>query len=306
MRYMVNYPVLSDADSGAWLVPDNILTFARVLEDSGFDAVAFTDHPAPSAKWLDNGGHETLDAFAALSFCASVTKHLSLATYLTVVPYRNPFLLARSMMTLDVLSGGRAILTLGTGYLRSEFSALGVDFDERNALFDEATEVIKLAFSGTSVTFAGRHFASFGQVMRPMSIQRPHPPLWIGGNSSRALDRVAKSGQGWAALVGSANVAKTTRTPAIASQDDLADMILHLERRLTANGRTLHDIDIIAPTEAGLLASDTRPEQMLDELGQLASIGVTWANVTLPHGSFAQVLDMIRQFGAEVIAKLDS
>jgi probable F420-dependent oxidoreductase len=306
MRYMVNYPVLSDADSGAWLVPDNILTFARALENSGFDAVAFTEHPAPSAKWLAAGGHETLDAFAALSFCASVTERLSLATYLTVVPYRNPFLLARSMMTLDVLSGGRAILTLGTGYLRSEFSALGVDFNERNALFDEATEVIKLAFSGASVTFTGRHFTSFGQAMRPMSIQRPHPPLWIGGNSSRALDRVAKWGQGWAALIGSASVARTTRTPAIASRDDLAGMILRLDRRLTANGRTLHDIDIIAPTEAGLLASGASPEQMLDELGQLASIGVTWANVTLPHGSFVQVLDKVRQFGAEVIAKLDS
>jgi hypothetical protein len=86
MKFMVECPVLSDADGGAWLSPDSIAEFARTAEESGLDAVAFTDHPAPSKKWLDGGGHETFDPFVALGFCAAVTSRIDLMTNLTVVP----------------------------------------------------------------------------------------------------------------------------------------------------------------------------------------------------------------------------
>ncbi|WP_235490175.1 LLM class flavin-dependent oxidoreductase, partial [Frankia sp. AvcI1] len=109
---MAEYNVRSDPDAG-WLDPDNVATFARTLEEVGFGALAFTDHPAPSAKWLAAGGHETFDPFAALTYCAAVTRRIRLMTHLAVVPYRNPLLQARSMTTVDVLSGGRAIFALG-------------------------------------------------------------------------------------------------------------------------------------------------------------------------------------------------
>ena len=152
MKFMVECPVMSEADGGAWLSPDNIAEFARVAEESGMDAIAFTDHPAPSQKWLDGGGHETFDPFVGLGFCAAVTSRIDLMTNLTVVPYRNPLLMARSMTSVDVLSGGRTIFTLGTGYLRSEFAALGVDFEERNALFDEAIEVLQGIWSNRATS----------------------------------------------------------------------------------------------------------------------------------------------------------
>ena len=97
------------------------------------------------------GGHQTLDPFVALAFAAAVTKRLRLLTYLAVVPYRNPFLLAKAAATLDRLSGGRFILGVGSGYLKTEFFALGVDFDERNALFDEALDVLPLALERRAV-----------------------------------------------------------------------------------------------------------------------------------------------------------
>src|SRR4051794_11154911 len=120
MKFLVEYPVESHADGGAWLRPENMVTFARVAEEVGIDAIALTDHPAPSKKWLDHGGHETLDPFAGLAFFAAVTSRVRLMTYLTVMPYRNPLLTARSMTTVDVVSGGRGTFVLGTGYLRSE------------------------------------------------------------------------------------------------------------------------------------------------------------------------------------------
>jgi alkanesulfonate monooxygenase SsuD/methylene tetrahydromethanopterin reductase-like flavin-dependent oxidoreductase (luciferase family) len=105
-----------------------IQRLAAALEDAGFWGAGYTDHPAPSRRWLDSGGHATLDPFAALSFLAAVTARLRLMTYLAVLPYRNPFLTARCVATVDRLSGGRFTLVAGCGYLKSEFAALGCQF----------------------------------------------------------------------------------------------------------------------------------------------------------------------------------
>src|SRR5262245_25834063 len=233
MKFMVECPVLSDVDGGAWLDPDNIAEFARTAEESGIDAVSFTDHPAPSKQWLDTGGHETFDPFVSLAFCAAATRTIKVMTHLIVVPYRNPLLMARSMTSLDVLSKGRAIFTLGTGYLRSEFAALGVDFDERNELFDEAIEVLHGVWSTDDFAYDGRHFKAIGQILKPGPVARPYPTLWLGGNAKIVLDRVARWGDGWAPLLtGGSTLARTTRTALIEDEDKLLKLIGELTKRL--------------------------------------------------------------------------
>ena len=136
-------------------------------ESAGFDSIAFTEHPAPSQKWMAGGGHESFDPLTALALCAGVTSTIRLQTYLLVLPYRNPFLAAKQAATLDVLSGGRLILSVGTGYLRSEFLALGVEFEERNALFDEALEVIRRSWSEDDVVYEGLHFKALARPSGP-------------------------------------------------------------------------------------------------------------------------------------------
>lgn len=302
MKFMVECPVSSEADGGAWLDPENIATFARTAEEVGVDAVSFTDHPAPSKKWLDGGGHETFDPFVALGFCAAVTSRIRLMTNLTVVPYRNPFLLAKSMTSVDVLSGGRTIFTLGAGYLRSEFAALGVDFDERNALFDEAVDVLRGVWATDNFTYDGRHFKALGQIVKPAPVSKPYPTLWLGGNASVVLDRVAKWGDGWAPMLGGgAMLARTTRTVHVESDEQLASMIRDLGARLEANGRSLADIDILALSMTGRYTPG-KPDEFLDVLGSLAEMGVTWSpGYSGPRDSFAGALDGLRQFGEEVI-----
>lgn len=147
MRFIFHYPEISGSD-GDVLDPGPLRDVAVAAERAGFDALSFSEHPAPGAKWLDRGGHQTLDSFVALGYVAAATERLRLLTYLAVVPYRNPFLLAKGAATLDKLSGGRFTLGIGTGYQKREFHALGVDFDERNALFDEALDVLPLHWSG--------------------------------------------------------------------------------------------------------------------------------------------------------------
>ena len=106
----------------------------------GFDAIAFTDHPAPSARWVDAGGEGVADLFTSLGFCAAVTSTVRLLTYVLLPTYRNPFVTAHQVATLDHLSGGRVTVGMGTGYLKSEFHALGVDPDNRRARFEEAID----------------------------------------------------------------------------------------------------------------------------------------------------------------------
>ena len=141
MRFVFNYPETSGLESDL-LDSGEISDVAVAVEAAGFDAFALTEHPIPGANWLAHGGHQTLDPFVGLAFAAAVTERIKLLTHLSVVPYRNPFLLAKTAATLDRCSQGRFVLGLGAGYHKTEFFALGVDFDERNALFDEALEVL--------------------------------------------------------------------------------------------------------------------------------------------------------------------
>jgi probable F420-dependent oxidoreductase len=301
---MIDYPISSTADGGAWLKPENVSIFAQAIESLGVDAIAFTDHPAPSEKWLEGGGHETFDPFAALTFCAAVTSRIRLMTHLSVVPYRNPFLQAKSMTTVDVLSGGRATFILGTGYLRSEFAALGVDFEERNDLFDEAIQVFKDVWSTESLSFAGRHFNAIAQTMRPKPAQRPHPPLWLGGNSAKARARLAEWGDGWAALVGSAQMTTTSRTPSITGSGDLAPMIRDLEMRLETRGRRLTDIDIMVSCPGATLTIDMTSDHRIDDISEMASLGVTWMQLGVRKESFRESIESIADFVGGVASRI--
>ena len=303
MKFFVEYPLGTDDEGRPWATPSGMAAFAGALETAGVDAIAFTDHPAPSKKWLEHGGHATIDPFVGLGFCAAVTTRLRLMTNLTVVPYRNPLLMAKSMTAVDVVSGGRATFVVGTGYLRSEFLALGVEFDERNALFDEAIDVAKGLWSSDELHYEGKHFTAIGQTLFPRQVQQPHPPLWLGGNASVVRDRVARWGDGWAPLLGGGVVTRTARTSAIATDDDFAAALDDLGERLERHGRTLSDIDIsgsIAPTRAG--AAD--PDAYVDGIGRLGAMGVTWTSAPVVRGTLAASLDAIAQFGEEIRAKL--
>ncbi len=117
-----------------------------------------------------------------------MTSRLRLLTYLSVLPYRNPMLLAKAAASVDIVSGGRFILGLGTGYNKSEYFALGVDFDERNVLTDEVLDVLPLHWSGEPFSYKGTHFEARDVIARPRPPQQPIP-IWIGGNSRLTVRR---------------------------------------------------------------------------------------------------------------------
>ena len=208
---------------------EGVAAVARAAEAAGFDGVYSTEHPFPDDDWLASGGHQALDPFVGLSFAAAATTRLRVLTNLCVLPYRNPFLAARAAASLDVLSGGRLDLGVGAGYLEGEFRALGVDFDNRNDRFDEAIAAITAAWSGASVRFAGDGFEAGGNTMRPAPVQQPRPPVWVGGNSARALRRAARFGDGWLPLPNPRSLGNRRHSAHLEDLDDLRRLFARLD-----------------------------------------------------------------------------
>jgi probable F420-dependent oxidoreductase len=302
MRFTVEYPIGSPGFSPAFLEPSTVTRFVAAVEAAGVDAVAFTEHPAPSRKWLDSGGHESFDPLTALAFCAAATSQLRLMTYLLVLPYRNPLLAAKQIATVDVLSGGRTVIAVGGGYLRSEFAALGVDFDERNDLVDEALAVLTGVWQSDEFSFEGRHFKALGQVSRPEPTQKPHPPIWIGGNSKLARRRVATFGQGWAPIVIDDAASKTTRTAPIDSVIALRDAITDLHGLVEAASRDPNDVDVQVQWRLASSVTD-EPAVTLERIEELASVGVNWLCLNPPADDVERCLDLLAAYGENVIAR---
>jgi probable F420-dependent oxidoreductase len=303
MQFAITHPLITHPYHPDLVTAAGVTAVARAAEAAGFHGMGFTDHPAPSQRWLDGGGHDALDPFVALSFCAAATEHLRLIPNILVLPYRNPFVVAKAAATLDVLSGGRFTLAVGAGYLKGEFAALGVDHAERNDLFDEALDVLKAIWTSDEVTVEGRHFSARGITAHPRPASQPHPPIWIGGNSSTARQRVADHGDGWAPFPAAPLVAKTARTVVLDSPALLAEAIDDLRRRLDAVGRDPATVDITFANPAGgdPATTDFDADAHLEGLAELADLGVTWVQVALPGDSLDHALDTLHRYGEEVV-----
>ncbi|HTF50853.1 MAG TPA: LLM class F420-dependent oxidoreductase [Pseudonocardia sp.] len=305
MHFTVQYPLAQHGYDPKYRDPEVVACFARTAEEVGFSAIAFSDHPAPSEKWLRVGGHDAFDPFAALGFCAAVTRRMRLMTLLLVLPYRNPMLAAKGAATVDALSGGRLVLGVGSGYLRSEFAALGVDFAERGALFTEAVEAMRGIWTTDEFRFEGRHFTALAQTARPRPAQRPHPPLWLGGNSVVVRRRVARYGQGWTPLINDETTAATTRTAIIDTPARLAAAIAEVRGYAEDLGRDPAEITVQVESSDGRTWAD---EPVLDRhherVGELAEAGASWFVVDPPADDAEKGLDALRRYGAEVIEPL--
>jgi probable F420-dependent oxidoreductase len=304
MRFTITHPMITHPYHPELVSGTGIVRVAQAAEAAGFHGFGFTDHPAPSQRWLEGGGHDALDPFVAMAYAAAATERLRLIPNIVVLPYRNPFVVAKAGATLDLLSGGRFTLAVGAGYLKSEFAALGVDHAERNELFDEALAVLKAIWTGDDVTFEGRHFSARGVTAHPRPPSDPHPPIWIGGNSARARQRVADFGDGWAPFPAPAVVAKTARTIPLEGPDDLARLLEDLHQRLEAAGRDPGSVDVtFACRDGGDPATDGfDADAHLEGLAALAAIGVTWVGVGLPGDSVDHAIEALQRYGEQVIA----
>jgi probable F420-dependent oxidoreductase len=273
---------------------------ARAAEAAGFDAVFVTEHPFPEDQWMASGGHHALDPFVALSFAAAATTRLRVLTDLCVVPYHQPYLLAKTVVSLDALSDGRLILGCGAGYLEPEFAAVGASFEDRNDRFDATLRAMKAAWSGTSVDVAA---SGARHTMLPPPVQQPHPPIWIGGNSTRAIRRAVELGDGWMPFPNPAKLSARRKTAAMETADDLARGLDRARALAESLGRPLFRDVMFAPVGVDAFG---QPGWDVDafrtRVDELERIGVTMVSVHFPSNSRSEYVDRIGGFGAEVLS----
>jgi probable F420-dependent oxidoreductase len=274
VQFVFQYPEMSGTD-GDMLDAGPVAEVARCAESVGFAGFAFTEHPAPGVKWLTRGGHQTLDPFVALGHVAAVTTDLRLLTYLSVVPYRNPLILAKAAATVDILSGGRFTLGVGTGYLKGEFHAVGRSYDERNRMMDEALDVLPLAWSGDQFSYVGADFEARDVVVRPKP--RSEIPIWIGGNSPLTRRRVAERANGWMPLTATPEVMQTTGSTLIDVPDGLGRAIAEVRAAAAARGRSIDVVVAYSRPEMSEPGADLAPHRA--QLEELEGIGVDWVVV---------------------------
>jgi probable F420-dependent oxidoreductase len=301
VRYTVALPTDQVGQGEEFVTAPAVAEMAAAIEAAGFDACHVTDHPFPPGEWVSSGGHHSLDPLVTLAVAAAATTRLRLHTNVFVPAYRNPFIAAKGIATLDALSGGRVILGVAAGYLAGEFDALGAPYKDRGAALDAALAAMTRAWAGQEVVADGDGWAAKGNVMLPRPSAAPHPPIWIGGNSRAARRRAAAVGQGWSPFPARRGMAAATGTAPLDGPDALRRGIAELRSEAQRHGRT-EPLDVcMTPFSHPHHRPALDPARLLDEAAELAALGVTWLSIRLPSPSRAEFLRYVERFGEQVI-----
>jgi probable F420-dependent oxidoreductase len=235
MRYGFYLPT-----RGQTATPEALETLVQRGEALGFSSVMIADHVVFPVSIHSKypytvtgafpGQGDALEQLTLMAFIAAKTRTLRLVSSVMIVPHRNPVVTAKMLATIDVLSRGRVTVGVGVGWLREEFQALAApDFDRRGSVSDEYIRIMKTLWTECPASFAGEFYRFEAVRCLPVPVQKPHPPIWVGGHGKAALRRVARLGDGWHPV--GANPAVPLRPP------ELAALLDELRRLTEAEGR---------------------------------------------------------------------
>ncbi|MAN94110.1 MAG: hypothetical protein CL700_07905 [Chloroflexi bacterium] len=195
---------------GHLATPERLGIIARKGEEFGFDTLLTGDHIlvpknissvypyTEGGEFPGSGSGESMEQITLLSYIAGQTSKIRLVTSVLIVPHRNPLIAAKSLATLDLLSEGRLVVGVGVGWMREEFQALGLPpFEERGAVTDEYIRAFKVLWTEDDPHFQGKYISFDDISFLPKPVQKPHPPIWVGGESRPALRRTAELADGW-------------------------------------------------------------------------------------------------------------
>jgi probable F420-dependent oxidoreductase len=281
-----------EAEAGA----PELATIARACDDAGFGYIAVCDHVAVPTDKAEVMGSEWWDTIATLSWLAGITERVRLVSHVAVPAYRHPLAVAKAFATLDVVSGGRAVMGVGAGHVEGEFAALGVPFEGRGALLDEAIDALRACFADEVPSHEGARWAFAGVAQRPRPVQPSGPPIWVGGSSPAAIRRAGTRGDGW--------LPQGPLTP---------DALDALRAAMVAAGREGQPFDVGAiagPVYVGDPDWDVGrcitgpPEKVAHILGKLAGLGALQVQVRPRSRSVDEVVEQIGLLGSEVLPRL--
>ncbi|NVN53532.1 TIGR03619 family F420-dependent LLM class oxidoreductase [Mycolicibacterium hippocampi] len=269
---------------------------AKCADAWGYDMIAVPEHFVIPVEHVELSGPHYLQSTVAQAYLAGATERIRLNSCITVLPLQHPIVLAKALATADWMSSGRMMVTFGVGWLEGEFEALGVPFRERGAMADEYLAVIKELWTSDSPHFDGK-YVSFGEMaFEPKPVQKPHLPIWIGGDADAALRRAAKFASGWWSFL----------TP----PEKIADRVDFIKSQPHYDGRpfdVVHGLGTRRVGEGHVVQDDPdgRPgmseTEIVDRLSWLGEQGVTVSAVPIPPvGGVDEYLDYA-QWVIEVI-----
>jgi probable F420-dependent oxidoreductase len=285
--------ITDDHGASATSSPKSLVAIAQAAEAAGFHGVAVTDHPFPRLR--GDSTHSTWDPFTLLGAIAGQTDRIHLAALAIVMPYRNPFLVANAARTLDHVAPGRFILGIGAGYDRGEFGALGADYEDRNLRTDEGIRAMRAAWTGEELHETGAGWRADGNQLLPVPVTRPHPPVWVGGNSRAAMRRAATLGDAWIPILKDSVAARAT------ASRELPDLAA-LRRQLEVLHGLEHEVGRSTPLAVALIRPAVRwpiadHAAMAEEDRELEESGVTTSVVFLAGDSTARICDGLEAWG---------
>jgi probable F420-dependent oxidoreductase len=283
--------------------PDELVAIARKADETGFAYLAVSDHVVVDRRPpSDRMGPGWYDTIATLAYLAAITSHVRLLSSIAVIGYRHPLVTAKQWTTLDRLSGGRAILGVGVGWIESEFGVLGASYSGRGALADEAIDVVRACFLAEYPVVSTPTWSldgNFGVAPRP--VQSP-VPIWIGGRGKPALRRVAERGDGW--------------IPQGTPRSEIAAEIAYIEAHRARVGRSSEAIDygyVSGPMYVGTPPFDVSdrptisgsPSEVAASMRALGDLGINHVQVRFRSRTCAEFLDQMDAFAADVVPLLN-
>jgi probable F420-dependent oxidoreductase len=298
--------------------PENLVTLARRGEEMGFNIVSVSDHVviprnidsrypySETGEFAGGDAGACLEQLTTLSFLANATTSMRLLTSVMVLPHRSPVLTAKMLASIDVLSMGRLNVGCGVGWMREEFEALGAPpYDERGAVGDEYIRAFKELWTSDNPSFDGT-YCSFSDIsFLPKPVQKPHPPIWIGGESPPALRRAAQLGDVWYPI--GRNPRFTVGTP-----EEYQAFVTRLRRFAEAADRDPASIGLaysaswLNDREAQRLPNGDRqpltgtPEQVADDIKAYADIGVRHFMFNFQSDTLEETLARMERFATMV------
>jgi probable F420-dependent oxidoreductase len=276
----------------------DILGIAREADRLGFDWLTVPEHIVMPREMVGVMGPRFPEGLAAAAVLAGATTRVKILTYVLVLPYRNPVVLAKQIATLDFLSGGRVTLGAACGHLEREFEVLGVPFAERGRRTDECILAMKELWTSPAPSFHGRWVRFDDIAFEPRPVQKPHPPIFVGGNSRPAMRRAARLGDGW--------------LPWLVTREQLPGCLAYLmeqpgfaERRGTFEvvmPLTAFEIEDYSHRERGETKLPGKRDEIVDEIGALERAGTTVTQVVPPRtASLTHLREWTDWFGREVM-----
>jgi probable F420-dependent oxidoreductase len=253
------------------------MRLARRAEELGYDMLGIPEHFIIPREHVDLSGPHYFHAAAAQGFFAGATQRIRVNSALAILPLQNPIVTAKAYSSIDWLSGGRITVTFGVGWLEGEFKLLGVPFHERGRMADEYLAAIIELWTKESPSFEGRYVSFKDVAFEPKPVQKPHVPIWMGGDADAVLKRAARFASGW--------------MPFLTRPDDIAAKIDFIKSQPEFDGRAFDVSYGIGTSRVGeghavMKDPNARPgmsaQEIIDRLGHLKRLGVTYSAVPIP------------------------